>query len=67
MSNQATRMLEQNRLVGVMEDIEADRPVDVGKVAILQSFDLVRAGQLFVADAMKREDQIDEQFAAGFS
>jgi hypothetical protein len=48
-----------------MEKIEADEPVDVGKVAILQAFNLARAGQLFAADAMKREEQADEQFAAG--
>ncbi len=58
-------MLEENRLTQVREDIEAGKPVDIQKVGVLQAFDLARAGQLFAADAMKREDLADEQFAAG--
>ena len=55
-------MLEESRLAGVIEDIEAGRPVDIKKVKTLQTLDVARAGQLFLADALKREDEADEQF-----
>ncbi len=56
-------MLEESRLVGVIEDIEAGRPVDVKEIEILQALDIARAGQLFLADALRREDEADEEFA----
>ena len=55
-------MLEESRLAGMIEDTEAGRPVDVKKVKTLQMLDVARAGQLFLADALKREDEADEQF-----
>lgn len=57
-------MLEESRLAGMTEDIEAGRPVDVKKVETLQALDIARAGQLFLADALKREDKADEQLAS---
>jgi hypothetical protein len=63
MSSRAIPMLEESRLAGVIEDVEAGRPVDVKRVETLQALDTARAGQLFLADALRREDEADEQFA----
>ena len=62
-NSRAITLLEESRLVGVIEDVEAGRPVDVRKIETLQALDVARAGQLFLADALKREDEADEEFA----
>lgn len=55
-------MLETNRLTEVIGQVERGEEVDVNRVLALQSLDIARAGQLFLADALKREDEADEQF-----
>jgi hypothetical protein len=64
-SSRAIPLLEGSRLAGVIKQVEADEPVDVKKIETLQALDLARAGQTFLADALRREDEADEQFAAG--
>jgi len=61
-SSRAITMLEESRLAGVIEDVEAGRPVDVKKVETLQALDVARAGQQFLADALRREDEADAEF-----
>jgi hypothetical protein len=62
MNSRAIPLLEESRLAGVIEDVEAGRPVDVKKVETLMALDVAREGQLFLADALRREDEADEQF-----
>jgi len=54
--------LGRSRLTEVIEALENREPVDVQRVAALQSLDLVMAGRAVVLEAMEREDQADEQF-----
>ena len=61
-NSRAILMLEESRLAGVIEDIEVGRKPDYLRVMVLQSLDIVRAGQLFLADALKREDEADAEF-----
>ena len=61
-NSRAIPMLEESRLAGVIEDVEAGRPVDVKKVETLQALDIARAGQLFLRDALIREDEADAEF-----
>lgn len=61
-NSRAIPMLEESRLAGVIEDVEADRPVDIKKVETLQALDIAQAGQLFLADALRREDEADAEF-----
>lgn len=62
MKSLAIDMLETNRLTEVIGQVERGEEVDVNRVLALQSLDIARAGQLFLADALKREDEADEQF-----
>ncbi len=62
MTSLAIDMLENNRLAEVIEQVEKGEEVDVDRALALQSLDAVRAGQLFLVDALKREDEADEQF-----
>lgn len=62
-SSRAIQLLEESRLAGVIEDVEAGRPVDVRKIETLQALDVARVGQLFLVDALEREDKADEEFA----
>lgn len=62
-SSRAIQLLEESRLAGVIEDVEAGRPVDVRKIETLQALDVARVGQLFLVDALEREDKADEELA----
>ncbi len=61
MANRAIEMLGKSRLVKVISDIEAGEQVDYGKVATLQAFDIARAGEVFLAERLKIEDEADRQ------
>ncbi len=54
-------MLRESRLTGMISDIEAGEQVDYGKVAALQAFDFARAGEIFLAERLKMEDEADRQ------
>ncbi len=62
MSRLAIEMLENSRLAEVIGQVERGEEVDVERTLTLQALDVVRAGELFLADALKREDEADEQF-----
>ena len=62
MTGLAIDMLENNRLASVIGQVEEGEEVDIDRVLALQSLDAARAGQLFLVDALKREDEADEQF-----
>ena len=62
MKSRAIEMLEESRLGGIMDRMEAGEPVDFRKEAALQAAGIARAGQLFAADALRREDEADEEF-----
>lgn len=61
-NSRGIKILEESRLAGVIEDVEAGRSVDVKKVETLQALDIARAGQLFLRDALIREDEADAEF-----
>ncbi len=61
-NSRAISMLEESRLAVVIEDVEGERSVNIKKVTALQALDVARAGQLFLADALKREDEADAEF-----
>ncbi len=61
MANRAIEMLEESRLAKVISDIEAGEQVDYGRVATLQAFDIARAGEVFLAERLKMEDEADKE------
>ena len=61
MANRVIEMLEESRLARVISDVEAGEQVDYGKVATLQAFDIARAGEVFLAERLKMEDEADRQ------
>ncbi len=61
MANRAIEMLGESRLAKVISDIEAGEQVDYGRVATLQAFDIARAGEVFLAERLKMEDEADRQ------
>lgn len=66
MDSRANNLHEESRLAGVIEDIEADRPVDIKKVETLQALDLAVAGRVFLTSALLREAKADEQITRIF-
>lgn len=58
-----------NRLLDLLAKIESGQDVDWGRVAMLQSLDLVIAGRQFVEDAIRfqesENDRIDERLGQG--
>lgn len=62
MTSRTIEMLEKSRLAGVIEQVEKGEEVDTNRILTLQALDIARAGELFVAEALKREDEADEQF-----
>ncbi|KKM48674.1 hypothetical protein LCGC14_1557520 [marine sediment metagenome] len=61
MANRAIEMLKESRLAKVISDIEAGEQVDYGRVATLQAFDTARAGEVFLAERLKMEDEANRQ------
>ncbi len=61
MANRVVESLKESRLARMITNIEAGEKVDYGKVATLQAFDFVRAGQLFLAERLEIEEEADRQ------
>jgi len=61
MANRAIEILGESRLAKVISDIEAGEQVDYGRVATLQAFDTARAGEVFLAERLKMEDEANRQ------
>lgn len=62
MKSLAIELLENSRLAGAIEQVEKGEEVDWDRLLTLQSLDIARAGELFLIDALEREDEADEQF-----
>ena len=54
-------LLKNSRIARAIETVEKGGRVDWNRLATLQALDIVRAGQLFLVDALEREDEADEQ------
>lgn len=57
----AVDFLKQSRLVDLIKQVEQGEDVDLKRVAKLQALDLARLGEVFVVEALEREEQADEQ------
>ena len=53
----ATKLLEESRLATLIGQVERGEEVDWDRLLRLQALDVARAGELFMADAMRREDE----------
>jgi len=55
-------MLRKNALVGLMQKVESGQAShrDVDNLILQQQFNVVRAGQLALADAIELEEALDE-------
>ena len=51
--------LRNGRVAGVIGQVERGEPVDCDKLLLLQTLDIVHAGQLFLADAIEQEIESD--------
>jgi hypothetical protein len=56
--------LRNNRIAGVISQIERGEEVDWAKLDLLQSLDLVDAGMQHLADALERDQEADERAIA---
>lgn len=58
----AESILGESRLAGLVKDVEAGRPVDLKKAALLQALDLARLGEQFALEAIQAENDADAEF-----
>jgi hypothetical protein len=56
--------LRNSRIAGVIGQVERGEQVDVDRLLLLQTLDIVHAGQLFLADAIERETELDDRAIA---
>lgn len=56
--------LRNSRLTGIAAKINSGEPVNWQQESQLQTIDIVRHGQLALADAIEREEEADAQFEA---
>jgi len=61
--NRLRAITERDRLGDVAEAIENGDDFDLRRVAVLQSFDVARAGRAALLDALEEQDKADERLA----
>lgn len=64
MPNWLADKLRNSRISGVIGQVERGEPVDPDRLMLLQTLDIVHAGQLFLADAIEQEIEADDRAIA---
>ena len=56
--------LRNGRIAGVIGQVERGESIDPDRIMLLQTLDIVHAGQLFLADSIEREIEADARAIA---